>query len=65
MATITTAEGKVLYDQRGVYLYDGRDGADVLIHWPADDAPVIHTLPQMVRMWEACCAYGDYILRLW
>jgi hypothetical protein len=65
MARITTATGKILYDQRGGYFYDGRGGDDVLISCPADDAPVIHSVPQMVRMWEACCAYGDYILHLW
>lgn len=65
MTSITTAAGKILWDQRGVYLYDGRGGDEVLISCPADNAPAIHSVPQMVRMWEACCDYGDYILHLW
>ena len=65
MARITTAAGKILWDQRGVYLYDGRGGDEVLISCPSDSSPAIHTVPQMVRMWEACCDYGDYILHLW
>jgi len=65
MARITTAAGKILWDQRGVYLYDGRGGEEVMISCPSDTAPAIHTVPQMVRMWEACCDYGDYILHLW
>jgi hypothetical protein len=65
MLTITTLSGKVLQDQRGVYLYDGRAGQDVLVHRPADSEPIRYTVDQMIARWISYCEYGSYELRLW
>ena len=63
MITITTEEGLLLTDQRGNYLYDGRQGDPVLIEAPA--GPIRFGLEDMLRFWTTYCKYGDYQLHLW
>ena len=63
MITITTKEGLLLTDQRGNYLYDGRQGESILLEEPA--GPVRFSLEDMLRFWATYCNYGEYHLHLW
>lgn len=63
MLRITTANGQILTDQRGNYLYDGRQGEPVLIQEPS--GPVRLDLEDMLRFWAAYSEYGTYELHLW
>jgi hypothetical protein len=57
MISIQTADGKMLRDQRGTYLY----GPDWEIT-PSDSAPIRFGLAEMVAYWADCCQFGDYVL---
>jgi len=59
MISIQTADGKMLRDQRGTYLY----GPDWEIT-PSDSAPIRFNLAEMVDYWQQCCQFGDYVLRI-
>ena len=63
MIKITSEEGLLLTDQRGNYLYDGRQGDPVLIEEPA--GPIRFSLEDMLRFWAVYSEYGSYQLHLW
>lgn len=63
MVHITTSSGQILTDQRGNYLYDGRQGEPVLIEEPS--GPVLWNLEDMLRFWATYSEYGSYELHLW
>lgn len=63
MITITTEEGLLLTDQRGNYLYDGRQGDRTLLSEPS--GPIRWSLQQMIKKWADYSAYGTYQLHLW
>jgi hypothetical protein len=59
MISIQTAEGKILRDQRGTFMY----GPDWEIT-PSDSAPIRFSGAQMVKYWADCCHFGTYVLRI-
>jgi hypothetical protein len=63
MLYITTVNGQILTDQRGNYLYDGRQGEPVLIQEPL--GPVRWSLKDMLKFWATYSEYGSYELHLW
>jgi len=63
MLYITTVNGQILTDQRGNYLYDGRQGEPVLIQQPS--GPVRWGLKDMLKFWATYSEYGSYELHLW
>jgi hypothetical protein len=63
MLYITTVNGQILTDQRGNYLYDGRQGEPVLIQEPS--GPVRWSLKDMLKFWATYSEYGSYELHLW
>jgi hypothetical protein len=63
MLRITTTNGQILTDQRGNYLYDGRQGEPVLIQEPL--GPICLGLEDMLRFWSTYSEYGTYELHLW
>jgi len=63
MLHITTVDGQILTDQRGNYLYDGRQGDPVLIQEPS--GPVRWSLEDMLRLWASYSEYCGYELHLW
>jgi len=63
MLRITNTNGLLLSDQRGHYLYDGRQDETVLIQKPA--GPVRFSLEDMLKLWASYSEYGTYELHLW
>ena len=59
IATVETSEGRKLKDQRGLYMYG--DGWSMV---PDKNAPKRYSLEQMVKYWEGCLEYGNYVLRI-